>query len=418
MKKWIWILTSLTLMISMERVWPIDFKVNSGINFDWWEDTKGNKARQSYLPLSLEAQYKDFSLGLLTGYAYTHKDPYIGSDRSLGHVLDSKVNLDYEIIGKLPIDLLIGLDLNLPTGKTNLKAKDQILIMDPYLISINTFGEGFNINPTLSLAKEWRRGVLGLGAGYLWRGKFDFGYLTEEYYSTIQIKDYSPGDIFSLTAEIHYDIFPHWRSRIFGNYAYYKESKWKESNRDIWGTNELYRHTLKEGELWLIGLGLNYNRKKWDFDLSLKGIFREKNKYDYREDWSYYPGYGWYVELYNLPILITERKNSHGDEWVGEFALKYLFDEKTTIKSIFQTLFITSNDYPSFSPNHQGRRERYSLGFGATRKILPSLNGEIYFKGFIMHDGQRSYPYLISSQNFSERHYKGFSGGLLLTSRF
>jgi len=40
--------------------------------------------------------------------------------------------------------------------------------MDPDLISINNFGEGFNVNLTLTFAKN---GELGSGGrfGYLWR---------------------------------------------------------------------------------------------------------------------------------------------------------------------------------------------------------------------------------------------------------
>jgi hypothetical protein len=418
MKRWIWVLLSLMMAFSVERSMAVDFKVSTGFNYDWWEDTKDNKARQSYTPLWLEARYKDFSLSFLTGYCYTHGDPSTRSDRSLSHTLDSKVNLSYEIVGKLPVDIMMGLDFNLPTGKTDLKAKDQILLMDPYLISINTLGEGFNINPTLSLAKEWGKWVFGMGIGYLWRGKYNFGNIRETPYSIIQIEDYSPGDIFNLTAEICYDISSQWHSRLFGNYVWYEEANWKESYRDIYGTYELFRHSLREGELWLLGMGLNYTRKKWDADLAVKGIFRDKNKYDYRENWYYYPGFGWSTSLTDLSILNTERENIHGDEWVGDLTVKYFLDDKTTLKSIFQALFITSNDYPSFSRHYQGRREKYSLGFGATRALLTHLDGEVYFKGFVMHDGERNYPYLFSSQTLSERHYKGFSGGLMLTSRF
>jgi len=425
MKKWVTGLIVFTMVFWGGSALSIDFNVSSGINFDWWQDTKDNKARQSYVPLSLEARYKDFSLTLLTGYAYTHKDPDTGPSRSFSHTLDSKLNLSYEIIEKLPIDILMGLDFNLPTGKTDLKLKEVDLLMDPYLVSISHFGEGFNINPTLSLAKEWGKWTLGMSGGYLWRGEYDFGTVWETTdplgrTSAIKIKDYLPGDIFSLTGEVRYEWSPNFRARLFGNYFWYEKSKWKESYKSAYGYSELHRRSLKEGELWLLGMGINYRQKKWDCDLTLKGIFREKNEYDYREQWYYISGLGWYAYLVDTPSLVKEMKNSHGDEWVGDLAIKYFFDDKTTLKSYFQALFITKNGYPSFSPHYQGRREKYSLGLGLNRILIPNLEAEVDLKGFVMHDGERRYPlnYFFPNRTVSERHYKGFSGGLMVTSRF
>lgn len=419
MRRWAWILFFLVIIFGVEKSLAVDFKGGIGFNFDWWEDTKDHKARQSYTPLFLEGRYKDFTLSFLTGYCYTRMDPDKESPRSFRHVLDSKLNLSYEIIDKLPVDLLVGLDFNLPTGKTDRKLKEQSLILDPYLITITQFGEGFNINPTLSLAKEWRKWVLGVGVGYLWRGRYDFGNIDETPYSIIKIKNYSPGNIFTLNSEIRYEFTPQWQGRLFGNYLWYEKSKWKESYRDIWGfTNDLNRF-LKEGELWLLGLGINYKSRKWDSDLTIKGIFRERNKFDYKEEWDHFDSYWWWWAT-DTPSLTKEIRNSHGDEWVGNLSIKYFLDEMTTIKSFFQALFIKANDYPSFSPHYQGRREKYTLGFGLNRKVIRHLEAEIYVKGFVMHDGERKlssfgYP---GYQTLSDRHYKGFSGGLMLTTRF
>jgi len=152
----------------------VDIKTQMGFNYDWWDDSKDNKARQFFIPMSLEARYRDLSFRVLTAEAYTHIDPVGSPSRSLTHLLDTKVNLSYEILGKLPVDILIGLDFNLPAGKSNLKERDQVLLMDPDLVTITNFGEGFNVNPTVSIAKEWGNWVVGVGFGYVWRGEYDF----------------------------------------------------------------------------------------------------------------------------------------------------------------------------------------------------------------------------------------------------
>lgn len=354
-----------------------DFKVQTGFHYDWWDDTKDNKARQAYIPIRIEGRHQEFSLSVLTAHAYTNFNPATGESRSLSHLLDTKVNLSYEILGKLPVDVLIGLDFNLPTGKTDLKQKDLDLIMDPDLISINSFGEGFNINPTLTVTKEWRNWVAGIGCGYIWRGKYDFS-------SDIDMKNYDPGDIFNATALIRYYFSSDWHTRFFASYVWYDKDK--VNSRDFY----------QEGDFLLLGLGFHYDQTKWDADFTLRSILRSKSKFQEEAG-----------------RLFTEDKNNHGDEWIGDLSLRYFLNHKTTLKSSLQGLWITKNDYPLDSSFFVGRREKFSLGLGATRIISPNIEGELNVKGFVMHDGEARLP-----EFRSERNYRGLSAGIQLTSRF
>jgi len=135
-----------------------DFNVQTGFQFDWWDDTTQAKGSQVYIPLRLEAKFQPISFRVLTGYAYTYYNSSAGESRSLENALDTKINFSYEILEKLPVDVLIGLGFNLPTGKTALNPQDLVIMMDPELVSINRFGEGLNVNPTLtvgSATKMW-----------------------------------------------------------------------------------------------------------------------------------------------------------------------------------------------------------------------------------------------------------------------
>ena len=166
MKKFVF-LPILLLILTLGTSWAIDWNVQTLSNYDWWKDNSGSRGMQVHVPLRIEARHQDFSISALTGYAYTQINPHLGETRSLSHLLDTKVNLSYEMVDKLPLDLLIGLDFNLPTGKTDFKERDLSLIMDPDLISINRLGEGFNFGPTLSLAKQLGNWDGGIGAGYV-----------------------------------------------------------------------------------------------------------------------------------------------------------------------------------------------------------------------------------------------------------
>jgi hypothetical protein len=359
-----------------------DVGLQTGFNFDWWSDSKDDSAHQVYTPFRLDGRYEDFSFTVLSGYAYTHVSPSVGEDQSLSHVLDTKLNLSYQIAGKLPVDVLIGLDFNLPTGKTNFKERQLSLIMDPDLISINNFGEGFNVNPTLTIAKEWGPWVFGIGAGYSWRGEYNF---------TTTLQDYNPGDILNLTAEARYQFSQNWRARLFGNYAAFGKDKLHEGD------------FYKEGNFLLLGGGLDYSQPKWDSGFLFRGIFRGKSEFQVLRG-----------------ELATEDHNVHGDEYRGDLYLRYFLNDKTTLKSYLQGLFITRNGYSPEPPvflneinRFVGQREKLSLGLGASRVLMPHLEAEFYVKGFVMHDEHAFFPEVRDS-----RTYGGFSVGIQVAGRF
>ena len=387
----------------------IDMTAQSGFNYDWWKDNKDNKGSQFYIPINLEARYRDLSVRLLTGEAYTYVNMAGSSSRSLTHLLDTKLNLSYEILEKLPVDVLIGLDFNLPTGKTNFKGTQSNLIMDPDLVSITKFGEGFNVNPTVNLAKAFGNLVAGIGIGYLWRGEYDTNAIVFERSilfgstDTFFTKRYDPGNILNATFELGYDFTPQWHYRLFGSYTWF--------GKDKIDNHEFYQ----EGQTFILGLGLSYNEKKWNAGLTVRGIFRDKSEFKKNltvDIFSTEASSALYQQWLSQP-LSTEERNSHGDEWIADLSLKYLLDNKTTLRSFIQGLLITNNNYPSNSSFFVGRREKLSLGLGLKRNLLPYLEGEVYGKGFLMHDEDRFFPEFLS-----ERNYGGYSVGFLLTGKF
>ncbi len=354
------------------------FQVQTGFNFDWWNDNKDDRARQSYVPLKINGRYKDLSVTVLTAYADTHINRSGFGSSSLDHLLDTKLNTSYAIIGKLPVDILLGLDFNFPTGKTNLSQRELALIMDPDLVSITDFGEGFNVNPTVTIAKQWGKWVGGLGFGYLWRGEYDYS-------SDLNITDFKPGDIINLTGEVRYFFSPVLNARLFGRHAWYGKDTVKDK--------DFYR----EGEFTIVGLGLNYNqKKKWDAGLTFRGILRDKSEFQVT------PG-----------KLATEQENIHGDEWILDLNARYFLDEKTALRSFLQGRYFTENDYPSNSPLFIGKREKLTLGIGATRALSPNIDAGLDVRGFVKHDDEAHFPEFKSARDF-----QGFSVTAMLTGRF
>lgn len=374
MKKSILALLVLAFTLSAGAGFAVETKVQTGFHYDWWEDTKVNKASQFYIPLRIDASQDNMSFSILTGYANTHVNFTQGS-RTLSDMLDTKLNFRYGISDKLPVDVVLGLGLNLPTGKTNFEQDELVLIMDSDLISINKFGEGYNVNPTVSVAKEWGDLVAGLGLGYLWRGEYDF---------SKSLRDYKPGDIFNTSIELDYYYNENWQARIFTHYAWF--GKDKVDGEDFY----------QEGEYYLLGAGVNYRQVKWDAAASTRSIFRNKSKFQETSGG-----------------IFPEDRNNHGNEWQGDLTFRYFVDGRTILKSSLQALFVEKNDYPESSSRFVGRKEKYSLTLGASRALSAHLEGEVSVKGFIMHSGKAEFP-----QHSDPNNYRGISPAVYLISRF
>ncbi len=353
----------------------VDLKIQTGTNFDWWESDKDDQGYQIYVPVQIETEYKDFSFLILTAFTHTNSDLTGIKDHSLSCVVDTKVNFSYEILDKFPVDILLGVDFNIPTGRTDLDNDDLMLFMNPDLVSITSLGEGYNINPTLTMAKEWENWAAGVGLGYLWRGKYDFSQET---------RDYNPGNLFNLTGEVAYTFLPDWQARLFGEYVYFD----KDEVRNV----DFYQ----EGEFLLIGLGFNHYRTKWDASFIVKGIFRGKSKFQ---------------EEAPAQALRTEDRNNYGDEWSTHLSCNYYLNKKTTLKSLIHFLRVNENDYSSDSPLFIGKKQMASLAFGITRIFGPRLEGELNLTGRILDDDKNWYY-------DDDRTYKGFSIGVKLKGNF
>ena len=349
--------------------------VYGGVGYDYWMDEEGEKGMQVYLPVGASAEHGGFGLEVLGGYAYTRVDPsgrllYLagdvtgGSAVSLGSFVDTKVNLTYETKGKFGCDIIGGLGINVPTGHTNLSVRELKLLVPPDLVTIKRFGEGLNINPRVSVARQWGDLAAGMGIGYTIRGKYDY---------SSQVESYDPGEIVTVTAEAGYEFNARWSSRLYGEYARYGTDKVE--------TDGYYR----EGDVKLAGMSVQYSQPSWDANAGLTGIFRGKSKIS--------QGY----------VLPREDRNSHGDEWIAEVTYRYYKDRDTTMSALMEYLYIKENDYSSVSAYYIGKRRKLTLGCSLDRMIREDVGVNASIRGFVMDDDRNWYhPYV-------DCRYKGIS---------
>ena len=366
MKKSAWIIAVFLLLASGGVSDAADVNMQTGLNFNWWDSTGGDRGSQTYIPLTLYGEQSNFSAKILTAFASTNSTtPGVSSD-SLSCFTDTKANFSYEIVDRFFADLIFGLDFNLPTGKTKLNLEQQRLVLDPDLAAISRYGEGFNVNPTITLAKSWSKFAAGVGVGYLWRGAYDYSEAA---------MNYQPGDILNVTGEASYYFSPKWQGRLFGQVAHY--------GKDQVGGHDYY----EEGVFFLGGTGINYFQTDWEARLAVQGIFRGKSQFQAAGE-----------------ALTTEQCDSYGDEWLADLSWKYNLSKVTTLRSKLSYLWMLENDYPSDSPYYIGSRQKTALSCAIARQLTPMMKGEFGLGGYILdvgrnwyHTDDRTYTGLIAS---------------------
>ncbi|BBO70889.1 hypothetical protein DSCA_48190 [Desulfosarcina alkanivorans] len=373
MKPLRWIMLT-TLMVSMGSVAPaMDVSVQTGMNTNFWDSDSNDRGSQTYVPVTIDAAHGDFSARVLSAFVSTRIDPSDASKNSMTTAIDTKVNLSYAVLEKFPVDILFGLDLNLPTGRTDLDSEERRMLLDPDLVTISRYGEGFNVNPTITMAKQVDRWGVGIGAGYLWRGEYDFSDSAE---------DFNPGDIFNVTAEGIYAFTDRWQGRLFGEMAWY-------------GTDEIDdRDYYREGDYILAGIGVDYARTRWEAALGAQRIYRGKCEF---------PA--------DSQQLATEDRAGYGDEYLADLTLRYLMNTETTLSSRLYYLMVTENDYDADDPAFIDEKQKISLSLSLKHRFSARTAGRIGLEGYLLEQGRNWYV-------DEDRDYRGFIVDFSLTRAF
>lgn len=333
-----------------------EWGAETGMTYSGWRGSDGSSGSQLQVPLRLFGGVGDFSASLLTAYAFDKADVRRAVDDSVNGLLDTKVGASYEVVGKLPVDVLVGLDLNLPTGRTRLSDDELRLAesLDAELVPVTSLGEGFNVNPTLTLAKTWGSVGVGLGLGYLWRGSYDPG---------ANVQDLDPGDVGTLTGELRWAFAREWEARVLGRYARY--------GRDTRSGDDLFR----EGDFGSLLVGVVRSGDRWGAAATFQGIRRGKGEVlDAGHD------------------LTTEDENSHGMEYRGTVSFRYSPTDATRLTAALGGLYVVANGYEDTESRYVGNRRKFSLALGGAQRFAPNLEARLGVSGFWMADGETNLP--------------------------
>ena len=223
-------------------------------------------------------------------------------------------------------EIRLGLDLDLPTGVSRLKTNQLAAVQDQDLVAIQRFGEGFDINPSVTAYRSFGSWGLGAGVGYLKTGKYD---PTQD----VANDDFDPGD--QLTVAALGDVIVGDLVRLVGRFAYTYFTVDEQGGRE----------TFRQGDELDFTLGAEYRPEPWWVSASAREIYRFKAE-----------------RLGQGGLLNDELQNNYGNELRGNVTVGYILDDMWTLGGAADVRYVDANDYAKGAPLHDGGRFRIAVG--------------------------------------------------------
>ena len=193
------------------------------VRYFTWQSDRGYPTRPSgpsggsgaelYVPFAAQAAGRlanpDFGLELLArgGWVWARQSSGALSGE-VSTVTDTQSGTTLTYYGWRGVQPFVALATNLPTGRASLPGSAANARMDPDLVDIATFGEGFNIGPSVGVNLPLTPTlVVTLSAGYTFRGAFnrenDLAAADPNVQSPVHI---NPGDVFTATGAVAYKV--------------------------------------------------------------------------------------------------------------------------------------------------------------------------------------------------------------------
>jgi hypothetical protein len=190
---------------------------NQETRYSSWQGTLGYPAGtmltpargsgwQSYTPATLGVtgvQPDLFKFEFVGRGGYVHsKQTTPGASGSVSTFVDTVVAATWTYLGIPGIQPFVSLNANLPTGTSVLLGNDTFARMDPDLVDVATFGEGWNYGVTGGVTVALSQNLaFSLGAGHTVRGNYDREALAGVPGGIADVR-VAPGDVTTINAAL------------------------------------------------------------------------------------------------------------------------------------------------------------------------------------------------------------------------
>lgn len=324
-----------------------------GFSYDAFSDDRSPQASGSEFtfPVSLQYEQRKWLFRLDTAYSHAMVQPGSDSQKTLSNLTDSLCTFSYTLF-ECPINILLGLDVNFPTGKEQLSQKEKIVEAGENndLFKVDDFGEGLNVGLHLGLAKELPDLRIGVYGGYTVYGEYD---PTRD----IPDDDFNPGDQVFLMAALDWQAAPQFLLDTFLAYSYF-------------GVDQINdRQIFQEGDKFVFGGGFYGRYDPLSLSVNWQNAVQAKNDELVKES------------------LETEAENSNRFEFLGSVDLGYACSPELALHWLGDIRYYgeSKRRSPLNGRPYEGRRMRYAFGPGFSYTYDQHFSYHGLVKYFVLH---------------------------------
>jgi hypothetical protein len=323
-----------------------EWTFRTGVRLDAYTGA-GQDGHQVLLPFALAFDTVSWGLSARGAYGNSERDPGAGlpSGEITGFTDTTASGYFRFTVGGTEIRL--GLDLDLPTGVSKLGPGEVAAIQDEDLVTLQRFGEGFDVNPTVTVYRNFGAFGLGFGVGYLWKGEYDP--------TTAPGDDLDPGD--ELTAAVLVDVFATDTIRVSGRAAYTYYTADERRGQDA----------FQEGDEIDLLVTAEWRPEPWWATVSIRDIIRFKAE-----------------RIDPAGQLLTEPRNSNGNEFRAAVTVGHILTDAWGVFGVVDFLHVAENDFPRGDPLHDGGRIKVAFGPGVTWTPDRTFGIEAVVRYFVM----------------------------------
>jgi hypothetical protein len=339
----------------VREAWNVQFA--SEARYYSWKGDRGSppnfntapgKGSQWYVPVALQITGKPIDVVktqflVRSGWVRSSQST-AGLSGTVETITDTVMSGSWTYLGINGVQPFVALSVNAPTGKSALFGAAANARMDPDLVEIGSFGEGWNIGPTAGLNISLTESVmLTASVGYTWRGKFDRERSSAEINPAVQAAtSLDPGDVLTGTLTLGYQD-REWSLSATGTVS--EETKTTENGVDLYKAGRRYLASAVVARNW---------PGQWG-QTTINASYAHSNRNE--------------VLFLGASSLITEVVNTNSDLYRVGVQHLFLIDDTLALGPTASYLHRNNNSYGAGTLQFVPAKERWAVG-GLARKAL------------------------------------------------
>jgi hypothetical protein len=339
----------------VQNAWQVQFA--SEARYYSWEADRGTptnvngshgKGSQWYVPVALQVAGKPNDVVkaqflVRSGWVRSSQST-AGLSGSVETITDTVMSGTLTYLAINGVQPFVSLNVNAPTGKSALFGSAANARMDPDLVEIGSFGEGWNIGPTTGASVSITESMmLTASVGYTWRGRFDRERSSSEINPTIQTATaLDPGEVLTGTLTLGYQD-PQWAWSATGTIS--EETKTTENGVDLYKPGLRYVASATVARNW---------PDKWG-QTTVNGSYAHSNRNE--------------VLFLGASALVTEPFNTGSNLYRVGVQHLFLVDDTLALGPTASYLHRDRNSYNTATLQFVPEKERWAVG-GIARKAL------------------------------------------------